>query len=202
MEREQREAYRQEMLVLMKKQKKPKGAGLTREGTQPSGQLPQPQAVPAAHKRYIEKPVQAAKRSPEKPPPQPTMGQARPEGIRCTAVQKILPVDVDGQTLQLDIGTYSSIQDVINAVKELHRSLLWSQVCMLCPGTWLALFARLHALYHGGNGRTITDVVSDVQSPVLVYTRETNVFNSILLSQKTPWKHFFENAKGIRCIRR
>lgn len=149
-------------MTLIKKQRKHKGGGLlAREGTQQSGQLPAPQAVPAAQKRHIEKPAIAPKRSPEKlsvrsqmqvqPPtqPQPQPSRApfpaavpvptqtpaavsarapdKPEAGRSTA-QKMLPVEVDGRTLQLDIGALNSVQEVVRAVKELHSTLAWSAV--------------------------------------------------------------------------
>jgi hypothetical protein len=128
-EREQRETYRNEMLALIKKQKKHKGL-LTREGTQPSGQLPL--VVPAAQKRQVEIPAQVAKRASEStlPPAQlqesPSLGQDRAEGN--TAVRITLPVEVDGRILWLQIRSDSTTQDVINDIKQLHGSQTWSMV--------------------------------------------------------------------------
>lgn len=148
MELKYRDAYRTEMVQLIKKTKKAKGGILTREGTQPSGQLPPPQTLPAAQKRQIDKPANAAKRSPEKVPPQshpqnaPTQqstGRDKTDGGR-TALQKMLPVEADGCTLLLDVGTLTSMQDVITAVKQLHSTLEWSQVCTPPAATLVSLF--------------------------------------------------------------
>jgi hypothetical protein len=131
---ESRKQYRTDMLALIRKHKRPKGGGLAREGTYPSGKLPPPNAVPAAQQQHKDKPTPAGKRSPEKahppPQPQPSTGLDKPDGIKTCAAQKMLPVVVDGCTLQLDIASHTSVQDVIDAVMQLHSTLEWSAVCI------------------------------------------------------------------------
>ena len=133
LEGKHREAYRNDMLALMRKQKKSKGGGLSRDNTLAlSGPLPAPQGTPGAQKRHTEKPVQAPKRSPERAPPQmqPVVAQDRPEQPPSQAPQRMIPVEAQGRILQLDIAAYHTIEDVVNAVKALHRSVVWSQVCI------------------------------------------------------------------------
>ena len=129
--------YRSEMLALMeRKQRKQKGGGLSRENTFVlSGHLSGPPVTPAAQKRCTEKPIQAPKRSPEKLPSQiqSVSSQDRPERAHVSAPRKMIPVDADGITQQLNIAACNSIDDVIVAIKELHRPVLWTQVCALRP---------------------------------------------------------------------
>lgn len=128
LEKDERAAYRKEMLALIQKRNARKG-NLASVRSVPASH-PTAQGTAGGANREVERAgTNAIKSAPaERPDAQAQAVPDRATADRSAERPKLLPVDVDGHTRQLDISVCGSIQDVIDAVKTLFSSTRWPEV--------------------------------------------------------------------------